>query len=114
MPIIGCLSNYRCPLLWQHRADTNTGMPMRSLLIVAIAASYAIVPFTASRAAVKEVSYPAVNVELAEVYKPDAAFEQMRKFFAEAVAKRDTQALFSLVGPTFVWTSQGAISEHLD
>src|ERR1700736_2014696 len=87
---------------------------MRGLFIFGIAAAYMVATNTASLAAVKEVPYPAVKVELAEAYTPDAAFEKMRKAFAEAVAKKDTQALFSLVGPTLVWMSQGAAIDQFD
>lgn len=89
---------------------------MRSLVISATSAAFMVATNTASLAQVKEVRYTAVRVELAEAYQPDAAFEKMRKAFAEAVAKKDAQALFSLVGPTFVWLSQteGGVSDQFD
>ena len=65
-------------------------------------------------AAVKKVAYPEVKVEVVEAYKPDAAFEAMRKKLSDAVAKKDAQALFDLVGPTFVWTLQGGPTEDFD
>src|SRR2546428_69488 len=87
---------------------------MRSPLISATAAAFLAASNTASPAAVKEIPYQAVKVELTETYTPDAAFEKMRKSFAEAVAKKDSQALFALVGPTFVWLVQGELSDQLD
>jgi len=65
-------------------------------------------------AAVKEVPYTAVKVQLADVHEPDAPFKQMRKAFAEAVSKKDEQRLFTLVGPTFVWSSQGLPKDTFD
>jgi hypothetical protein len=65
-------------------------------------------------AAIKKVPYPEVKVELAEAFKPDAAFEAMRKKFSDAVAKKDTRALFDLVAPTFVWTFQGGSTDQFD
>jgi len=88
---------------------------MRSLFVSAVAASACLVATSeASLAQVKSVPYPAVKVELAEAHKPDAAFEQMRKAFADAVAKKDSNALFALVGPTFVWMVQGQLSDQFD
>jgi hypothetical protein len=88
---------------------------MRSLVIPAAAAALMVTTNTASLAQVREVSYLAVKVELPETYKPDAAFETMRKAFAGAAAQKDMQALFSLVGPTFVWLSQqGGLSDQFD
>jgi hypothetical protein len=65
-------------------------------------------------AAIKRVPYPEVKVEVSEPYAPDAAFEAMRKKFSEAVAKKDAQALFALVAPTFVWTFQGGATDQFD
>jgi hypothetical protein len=89
---------------------------MRSLVISATSAALIVATNTASLAAVKEVPYTAVKVELAEAYTPNAAFEKMRNAFADAVAKKDAQALFSLVGPTFVWMSgaQGGLGDQFD
>lgn len=84
------------------------------LMSAAAAAACMIAATTTSQAAVREVPYTAVRVEVAQVYTPDPAFERMRKAFAEAVAKKDAQALFSLVGPTFVWLAQGELSEQFD
>src|SRR5262249_10654147 len=65
-------------------------------------------------AAIKRVPYPEVKVEVSEPYKPDPAFVAMRKKFSDAVAKKDSQALFALVAPTFVWTFQGGSTDQFD
>jgi hypothetical protein len=87
---------------------------MRNFLISAIAAALMAASGTASTAAVRELPYPAVKVAVAEFFKTDAAFDMMRKSFADAVAKKDALALFGLVGPTFVWIAQGQLAEQLD
>jgi hypothetical protein len=87
---------------------------MRGLLIYASAAAFLVAANIASLAAMKEVPYPLVKLQLDEPYTPDAAFAKMQKSFADAVAKKDAQALFSLVGPTFVWMSQGELSNQFD
>ena len=81
-----------------------------ALSIAAIACALAL----PASAAIKKVPYPEVKVEVAEAFKPDAAFEAMRKKLSDAVAKKDSQALFDLVGPTFVWTLQGGPTELFD
>jgi hypothetical protein len=81
-----------------------------TLSIAAIACALAL----PASAAIKKVPYPEVKVEVAEPFKPDAAFEAMRKKLKDAVAKKDAQALFALVGPTFVWTFQGGSTEAFD
>jgi hypothetical protein len=86
---------------------------MRGLLIYASAAA-CMVATNASLAAMKEVPYPLVKLQLDEAYTPDVAFAKMQKSFADAVAKKDAQALFSLVGPMFVWMSQGELSSQFD
>jgi hypothetical protein len=68
----------------------------------------------ASRAAVNQVVYPEVKVVIAPAYQPDTAFKKMRAAFTEAVAKHDAHALFALVGPTFVWTLQGVLTDQFD
>jgi hypothetical protein len=87
---------------------------MRGLLVYATAAAFMVANGIASQAAMKEVPYPLIKLKLDEAYAPDAAFAKMRKSFADAVAKKDTQALFSLVGPTFVWLSQGELNNQFD
>jgi hypothetical protein len=81
-----------------------------ALSIAAIACALAL----PASAAIKKVPYPEVKVELAEAFKPDAAFDTMRKKLSDAVAKKDAQALFDLVGPTFVWTFQGGATDQFD
>ena len=54
------------------------------------------------------------KVEVMPAYQPDAAFEVMRKALADAVAKKDTRALFALVGPSFMWTLQGGTTDRFD
>src|SRR6266567_2928785 len=86
---------------------------MRNLLVVgALVASTAL--SGVSVAAVKKVSYPEVKVKVEPVYKPDAAFATMRSAMAQAVAKKDSNALFALIAPTFVWTLQGQLAGELD
>jgi hypothetical protein len=87
---------------------------MRGLLISAVASVFTMTTVAASVAAVKLVPYPEVKVELPDTYRPDAAFEKMQRTFADAVAKKDTERLLSLLGPTFVWMSQGAVSDEFD
>jgi len=65
-------------------------------------------------AALKRVPYPEIKVDVSEAYKPDAAFNAMRKALTDAVAKKDSAALFALIGPTFIWTMQGSTVEQLD
>jgi hypothetical protein len=65
-------------------------------------------------AALKNVPYPEVKVKVSEPYKPDADFQKMHAAFANAAAKKDEAALFALIGPTFVWTSGGELTEQFD
>jgi hypothetical protein len=87
---------------------------MRGLLIGAAAAACIILSQDISLAAIKEISYPAIKVDIAQEYKPDDAMGKLRKSFADAVAKKDSNALFALVGPTFVWLTQGGVSDQFD
>jgi hypothetical protein len=87
---------------------------MRACPITSIAAVAALVLAVPASAAVKKVAYPEVKVEVLEAFKPDAAFEAMRKALADAVAKKDAQALFALVAPTFVWTLQSGPTSEFD
>jgi hypothetical protein len=59
-------------------------------------------------------TYPQVRVQLAETYTPDAAFEQFRKEFINAVTKKDANAIFALVAPGFVWTQNNALATGYD
>jgi len=86
---------------------------MRNLLVVgALVATAAL--SGVSVAAVKKVSYPEIKVKVEPVYKPDAAFATMRSAMAQAVAKKDSNALFALIAPTFVWTLQSQLAGELD
>ena len=69
---------------------------------------------SSAAAAVKKVPYPEVKVEIVEAYRPDGAFEAMIARFSAAVAKKDEQALFAQVGPNFVWTLEGALTDEFD
>jgi hypothetical protein len=64
--------------------------------------------------AIKKVPYPEVKVKVFESYTPDAAFQKMQTAFRRAVANKDANALFALIGPTFVWTVQGELADDLD
>ena len=87
---------------------------MRAYLLPTIALGVAVTVHSSSLADVKNVPYPEVKVKLSESYKPDAAFEKMRAAFASAAAKKDAAAIFALVGPTFVWTMNGALVDKFD
>ena len=87
---------------------------MRVYLLSTIALVAAVTVHSASLADVKTVPYPEVKVKLSESYKPDAAFEKMRAAFASAAAKKDAAAILALVGPTFVWTMNGALVDKFD
>jgi hypothetical protein len=83
---------------------------------VTLAALFIAAPLgiSSAAAAVKKVSYPEVKVEIVEPYRPDAAFEAMSTRFSAAVAKKDEQALFALIGPNFVWTLEGSLTDEFD
>jgi hypothetical protein len=87
---------------------------MHPRLIVPALLAMAMALACPANAALKKVPYPEVKVEVGEAFKPDAAFAAMRKALTEAVARKDSAALFALVGPTFVWTMQGATVEQFD
>ena len=87
---------------------------MRSFLISATAVAFLAVTSSASQAEVKQVSYPLVRVKLATAFSPDDTFVKMQTAFAAAVSAKDAQALFSLVGPTFLWMSRGELNDQFD
>jgi hypothetical protein len=92
-------------------------MRFRPPVVIGVLAAIAAVIIglgSASRAAVNAVAYPEVKVVIATAYQPDAAFTKMRAAFTGAVANQDVQGLFALVGPTFVWTLQGALTDQFD
>jgi hypothetical protein len=86
---------------------------MRKLLVVSTLVTTSALS-SVSIAAVKRVSYPEVKVKVESAYKPDAAFAAMQDAMAQAVAKKESDALFALVAPTFVWTVQGQLAGDLD
>ena len=65
-------------------------------------------------AEIKKVAYPEVKVTVDHAYQPDAAFEKMRAAFADAVTKKDTEALSALIAPMFIWTIGGQPADELD
>ena len=87
---------------------------MRGLLKLTTAAAFVIAANASSDAAIKEINYPAVNVETAKLFVANQNFERMRTALADAIAKKDAQGLFALVGPTFVWLSNGGLSGDFD
>lgn len=63
---------------------------------------------------VRKAAYPRVKVELTPAYMPDAAFNRFRTEFINAVAKKDSTALFALVAPGFVWTANNSLASEFD
>jgi hypothetical protein len=88
-------------------------MPRVSLAVWSAAALLAMAPHLA-KAAVRKVPYPEVRVEITAPHPVEPAFQSFRKAFADAVASRDTEAMFKLVGPMFTWTAQGALVGEFD
>lgn len=64
--------------------------------------------------AIKRGPYPEVKVEVAGAFAPDDAFKAMRKSFADAVSNKDSAALFRIVGPTFLWTTEEGRNDQFD
>lgn len=86
---------------------------MRQLVlavVLALAAGFSASP----AAALKKTAYPEVKVEVAAAFVPDDAFTKMRRALAAAVTGRNAEALFALVGPTFVWTLEGGPNAAFD
>lgn len=83
-------------------------LPLMSALLIAVA------HLNLSSAAVKEVSYPKVELDVQPAYKPDSAFVSMRNAMAQAVSKKDENALFALVNQTFIWTQEGQLAGDFD
>jgi hypothetical protein len=92
--------------------------PARGFLILSsrllFTTSLALALTAAPAWAIKKTPYPEVKVEVADRYAPDPAFEKMRQELVAAVEKKDSAALFALLGPTFGWTFQGAWSDDFD
>jgi hypothetical protein len=87
---------------------------MRPILIGGFGIAIASILGATPADAIKKTSYPEVKVKPADAVAPDAAFTAMRKAFTDAVTKKDGAALFALVGPSFVWTNEGSLSEGFD
>jgi hypothetical protein len=87
---------------------------MRCCLIGASAVAIAAGLASPARAEVKKVAYPEVKVTLDTAYKPDAAFDKMRAAFADAVGKKDLDALSKLIAPMFLWTVGGQPADQMD
>lgn len=87
---------------------------MRKAIVAAASFTFAAVLTTAADAAVKKVAYPEVKINVVSPYEPDTAFQAMWKNFQTAVTTKNTAALMALVGPMFIWTSQGTIIDQLD
>jgi hypothetical protein len=85
---------------------------MRKVFVGALVATTALC--SVSTASTNKVSYPEVKVTVEAPYKPDAAFTAMRSAMARAIAGKDSNALFALIAPTFVWTLQGQLADELD
>jgi hypothetical protein len=89
-------------------------MRLRHLGPIVIVSATAMGAITPGAATVEKVPYPEIRAVLAEPYTPDAAFEAMRRTFADAVARRDAAAIFALVGPTFALTLRHQLSDQLN
>ena len=87
---------------------------MRRLIVPAAAIVFLAAGAAASADDVKQVPYPEVKVQVPEPYKPDAAVAKLQKALSDAVAGKNAQALFALVGPTFVWLEQDEIADQFD
>ena len=85
---------------------------MRALLTSLVLAGLAAT--TPAFAQVKKVPYVEVKVEVPDLVAIDPAIETLRKAFMDAVAKKDADALFALLGPTFVWLSQNTPNDAFD
>jgi hypothetical protein len=87
---------------------------MRKSMMVAVTLIAAAALASPAGATVKKVAYPEVKVDVTSPYKPEPAFQSMWKALGDAVAAKNTAALMALVGPMFVWTSQGTMIDQLD
>jgi hypothetical protein len=87
---------------------------MGGLLKFTTAAAFVMAANASSHAAIKEINYPPVAVETAKLFISNVNFEKMRTALADAIAKKDVQALSALVGPTFVWLTNGGLSGDFD
>jgi len=87
---------------------------MRRFILAAVTLTVAAAAAGPADAAIKKVPYPEVKVNIISPYQPEPAFQTMWKALRDAVAAKDTAALIALVGPMFIWTSQGTIIDQLD
>ena len=99
----------------EAKSETLNGNRRRRWMTLVLSAFAGTLGLAASpEAAVKKVPYPEVKVEINEAYSPDAKFQALITNFAAAVAHKDAPALFGLVGPTFVWTAGGNLTDDFD
>ncbi len=92
----------------------QSAMRNRSLLSALLASASVTVLAIVPASAVKKSPYPEVKIEVSEAFQPDAAFDAMRQAFSAAATARNADALFALVGPTFVWTAEGGPTDEFD
>jgi hypothetical protein len=88
-------------------------MHRRAITVVTAITFVLAIAVTSADAAVKKVPYPEVKVTV-EQYTGDDALAALRKSFRDAVSKKDSAALFALVGPTFVWTKNNTLMDDFD
>ena len=87
---------------------------MRKFMMAATVLGAAVALTGTADAAVKKVPYPEVKINITSPYQPDAGFQEMLKALKDAVAAKNTEAVMALVGPMFIWTSQGTMIDQLD
>src|SRR3954454_21303244 len=90
------------------------GAPQAKVLSVVAAVLIAQLTPQAGHGVIKNVPYGEVTVEIAAAQQTEPAFLSFFKAFSDAVANRNEAALFALVGPTFVWTVRGALTDEFD
>jgi hypothetical protein len=97
-----------------QRSRSPERIDMRGFILTAAALIAAAATAGAANAAVKKVAYPEVKINVTSPYEPEPGFQAMWKALGDAVAAKDTAALTALVGPMFIWTSQGTMIDQLD
>jgi hypothetical protein len=88
--------------------------PHTRVLLAAVVLLSVTLASGAGHGAIKNVPYGEVTVEIAAPHQPEPAFQSFFKEFSDAVANRNAAALFALVGPMFVWTVRGALTDEFD
>ena len=88
--------------------------PHTRVLLAAVVLLSVTLASGAGHCAIKNVPYGEVTVEIAAPHQPEPAFQSFFKEFSDAVANRNAAALFALVGPMFVWTVRGALTDEFD